>query len=245
MGFLRRHRGYDRRRILEEAARARAKNQRRKAIQLYRWVLAVERSNPELHARLAPLLAETGQTFDAWQCFRATASAALRDGRDDKAIAIYREAARHLPKEIQVWQGLARLLTKRGDEAEAVEALLEGSRHYRSHWLRAQAIHLLRRARMIDPWHFQTVLELAGHLSRADQKPEARFLLDALAEREYGDRLRRIRAAQLRLDPSPFHFWRLVRAWLRPDEGPAPAPAPVRRPEPEAAPGVVPLRVAR
>lgn len=212
---LRKSKVYDRHRILEEAARARARNRRGKAILLYRWVLAVERSNPELHARLAPLLAETGQTFDAWQSFRATAQAALREGREDKAIAIYREAARYLPREIQVWQALARLLGKRGDGAEAVELLVEGSRCFRSHWQRPQAIALLRRARTIDPWHFETVFELATHLARADQAHEARLLLDGLAGRVSNERLRRVRAAQFRLDRNPANAWRWLRSALR------------------------------
>jgi tetratricopeptide (TPR) repeat protein len=202
---------YDREQLLEAAARARARNRRRKAIALYRHVLAVERGNTDLHARLAPLLAETGQPFDAWQSFRNTAQAALREGRDDKALAIYREASQHLPAEIQVWQALARQLSKSGDDAEAIEALIEGSRHFRSPYLRPQAIHLLRRARAIDPWHFETVIELAGLLGRCDQREEARLLLDGLAERAAGRRLTRVRRAQLRLDPGPRTAWQLVR----------------------------------
>ena len=72
MGLLGRQRGFDRGRILAAAARARLKKRRRKAIALYRWVLAVEARNPDLHEKLAPLLAETGQEFDAWISFRAT-----------------------------------------------------------------------------------------------------------------------------------------------------------------------------
>ena len=84
MPLLLRQNEYDRKQLLEAAARARAKNQRRRAISLYRWLLAVERNNADLHGKLAPLLAETGQEFDAWQSFRSTAQAALRDGRDDR-----------------------------------------------------------------------------------------------------------------------------------------------------------------
>jgi hypothetical protein len=65
----------------------------------------------------------------------------------------------------------------------AIDVLLEGSRQFRSQWSRPQAIHLLRRARAIDPWHFETVLELALHLGRADQQAEASMLLEGLAER--------------------------------------------------------------
>ena len=147
MPLFTRKQTYDRQRLLEAAGRARARNKRRKAISLYRWILAVERNNADLHAKLAPLLAETGQEFDAWNSFRSAAQAALREGRDDKALAVYREASQHLPREIQVWTALARLLGKRGEEQEAAETLLEGSRQLRTPYLRPQAIHLLRRAR--------------------------------------------------------------------------------------------------
>jgi tetratricopeptide (TPR) repeat protein len=206
---------YDRQRILEAAARARAKNQRQRAIDLYRWVLAVERNNADLHARLAPLLAETGQDFDAWNSFRATAHAALREGREDRAFAVYREASQYLPREIQVWQALARLAQRRGDIEEAIEILLEGSRHFRSPFLRPQAIHLLRRARTLDTWHFESVLELAGHLGRARQSEEARILLSGLAARATERQRKRVRAAQMRLDPGLGSLLRWARSTLR------------------------------
>lgn len=213
---------YDRQRLLELAGRARSKGRRRRAIQLYRWILAVERNNAELHAKIAPLLAETGQDFDAWQSYRSTAQAALREGRDDKALAVYREASQQLPREIQVWQALSRVLGKRGEESEAVEVLLEGSRHFRTPYLRPQAIHLLRRARTLDPWHFECVIELGGLLGRTQQREEARILLDALVERVGGLRLRRVRRAQLRLDPGPQTAWRFLRSCIGTEPEPAP-----------------------
>jgi tetratricopeptide (TPR) repeat protein len=230
---------YDRRRLLEEAAKARVKGKRRKAIKLYRWVLAVERSNAELHAKLAPLLAETGQDFDAWGSYRMAAQAALREGRDDKALGLYREATHHLPQEVQAWQGLARLLARRGEQAEALETLLEGSRQFRAQWGRPHAISLLRRARSVDPWHFETVLELATHLTRTDQLEEARLLLDGLAERATGEMLRKVRRAQLRVDRSPATLWRWLQSLVGKDETEAAPPTPVHSPD------VVPLRRAR
>jgi Tfp pilus assembly protein PilF len=229
---------YDRRRILEEAAKARVKGKRRKAIKLYRWVLAVERSNADLHAKLAPLLAESGQDFDAWSSFRTAAHVALREGRDDKALGLYRDATQHLPQEIQAWQGLARLLARRGEQAEAIETLLEGSRQFRAQWARPHAISLLRKARSVDPWHFETVLELATHLTRADQLEEARLLLDGLAERGAGD-MRKVRAAQLRVDRSPTAIWRWLQSLVNNEETAPPPLTAVRSPD------VVPLRRAR
>jgi tetratricopeptide (TPR) repeat protein len=230
-----RQRGYDRARILDEAARARARRKRARAIELYRWVLAVEPHNAPLHAKLAPLLAEAGEHFDAWVSFRAAARACLREGLTDKALAIYQEATLFVPHEHQAWQAVAQLQRKRGQSREAVETLLEGSRRFQTRWLRPYAIFLLRRAREIDAWNFETVLELAGLLTTSGQRHEARLLLDELTERAAGHRLREVRAAQLRLDPGPRSVWRWLRTLLRPE--------PLLPPEPRALPSeVVPLR---
>jgi thioredoxin-like negative regulator of GroEL len=220
MSVLRKKRIYDRRRVMEEAERARSRRKRRRAIALYRWVLAVEPNNAELHAKLAPLLAETGQSFDAWRSYRVTASAALRERRPDKALAIYRDAANHLPHETQAWQRLAHLLAKQGDMVEAVGVLIEGSRQFRTHFLRSEAAHLLRRARTFDPWNYDVVLELAKHLRQSDQRDEARLLLEGLAQRNGGHRLRRVQAARLRLDKSPAAAWRWLRSVVRPEAEP-------------------------
>ena len=233
---MRRQRGYDRTRILEEAARARARRKRSKAIELYRWVLSLEPQNAALHAKLAPLLAEAGESFEAWVCFRTAARACLREGLADKALAIYQEAALYVPHEHQAWQAVAQLQRKRGRNREALETLLEGSRRFRSRWLRPYAIYLLRRAREIDPWDFECVLELAGLLTASGQRHEARLLLDELTERAAGHRLRDVRAAQVRLDPGPRSAWLWLRAVLRPDSLLPPEPRVVTTSE------VVPLR---
>lgn len=235
--WLRPRLGNDRQAILESAARERSRGRRRRAIALYRAVLAMERGNAELHAKLAPLLAETGQSFDAWQSYRTAAHAALREGREDRALGVYREATQLLPREIEAWQGVARILCKRGEEAEAVEVLVEGSRQFRSPFLRPQAIHLLRRARSIEPWNGVVVLELAEHLGRADQREEARLLLGELAQRCSGASLRRVRLAELRIDPGFARAWIWLRSW-RTRAAPA---APDERPASE----VVPLRAVR
>jgi tetratricopeptide (TPR) repeat protein len=230
---------YDRELLLEEAARARSKRQRRRAISLYRHVLSMERSSIEIHERLAPLLAETDQEFDAWISYRTVAQAALREGREDRAIAVFREATRAIPREIQAWQGLARLLVRQAQDDEAIEVLIEGSRQFRAHWTRPQAIHLLRRARTIQPWHFETVLELSRHLARSDQAVEARMLLDGLTERCHGPRLRRVRAARIAVTPGPRALFDWLVGWLDRD-----APADPPEPEPWSA-GVVPIHGAQ
>jgi tetratricopeptide (TPR) repeat protein len=216
MGWFNRTKRYDRSRILHEATHARAKQRRKKAIALFRRVLAVERHNTQLHAKIAPLLAETGQRFDAWVSFRIAAQACLREDGAEKALAVYREAARHLPREIQAWQALARLQVKHGRRREAVETLIEGATHFASRRHRPRAIQLLRYAHEIEPWDFEVVFELARLLGRSDQIEEARRLLDGLEERN-GDRLRRLCAAQFRLDGDLRYVWRWLRAGTQPE----------------------------
>ncbi len=213
MSIFGRKLAYDRRRILADAARAKSRNKRSRAIALYRWVLAVEPANPDIHAQLAPLLAASGQDYDAWCSFRIAAAAQpTRAG----GIAAYREATQFLPREIQAWQRLAQLLVKGNNKAAAVDALLEGSRQFDVAALRPRAISLLRSARTVEPWHFECVFELARHLARLDQHAEAAMLLEGLIERCDNSRsLRRIRGAQLRMDCSPVAVWRWLRAALQ------------------------------
>jgi tetratricopeptide (TPR) repeat protein len=236
MGMLGGKREFDRSRVLEDAARARSQRRRSRAIRLYRWALAMEPRNAELHAKLAPLLAETGQSFEAWASFRAVAKACLRNGLADQALAVYKEAALYLPREYQVWPAIAALQRRRGRTREAVETLIEGSRHLRSRFERPQAIHLLRRARELDPWNFVAVIELARLLAGSEQRDEARILLHGLAAGASPGQMQRIRAAQLRLDPGPGSAWRWLRSIWDPGE-----PEP---PEPQARSRVVPIRRA-
>ncbi len=239
MAFFRKSKQYDRVRILDDAKRARDRRRRKRAIELYRWVLAVEPKNGEIHARIAPLLADTRQPFDAWNSYKTAARMYLRDRRPERTIAVYRDAALRLPREVQTWQALARLLNKRGQGEEAVDSLLEGSRHFRSRSRRPQAIHLLRRARSIDPWCFDVVLELSRLLALSSQRHEAEVLLAGLAQRFGGSRLRRVRSAQFRLAPGPLTLWRWLRAIVSRGDETATESMPAKRSP------VIPLHAAR
>ena len=217
MFWFDRTRNYDRARILEAAAQARARKKRKRAIALYRRVLAVERHNAELHARIAPLLAETGQHFDAWVSFQIAARACLREGRAEKALAVYQEAATTSRARCRCGRPWLASRLKRGKQRDAVETLLEGAAQFRSRWHWPEAIHLLRQAHEISPWHFDAVLELSRLLAKSDQAEEARRLLEELETRTEGSRLRRIYAAQFRLDGDLRHAWNWLRSALKPE----------------------------
>jgi len=214
---------YDRKRLLDSAARALAKGRIQKAVELYRWVLSVEPHNTQLHQKIAPLLARTGQCFDAWTSFHAAARGHLRDKDFDKALAVYRVAARHLPHRIEAWQCIARLASQRGRSADAVEALLEGRRHFRFHSQRQEAVALLRRAHELAPERPEIALDLARMLARTRQQGEAYMLLEGLASRSRGRTLRSVRGTQWRIWPTLRHTWWWIRdAWAagRGDEAP-------------------------
>ncbi|MEN8183912.1 MAG: tetratricopeptide repeat protein [Myxococcota bacterium] len=205
------HKDYDRSRMLETAARATTRRRRRKAIRCYRRVLAAEPQNAGLHLRLAPLLAQTGEHFDAWLSYRIAAKALLRQGQETRAVALHREATRQLPRNADVWCTLARLELKRGRRSEAFEALALGRSRLRRRRERPEAIHLLRQALELEPGHARTTVDLARLLHRSKRREEAWLLLENRAARASGADRRRLRGAQLGLFPSLRHLW----LWLR------------------------------
>lgn len=224
MGLFGRKHDFDRTRILQEAKRARVAKRSRKAIELYRWLLAAEPANAEIHAELAPLLARAGQSYDAWTSFRRAARALMQDNQMDRALALYREAAATLPRNLEVWLAIAKLERGRGRHAESRAALLEGRRHLRRRSLRPQAIYLLRQLRALDPADVPASLDLAKMLASARQGHEARIILRDLAGRSHGRDLRRVRGAQWRLDPTVGHTFLWLRAALsRGESQPLPA----------------------
>jgi tetratricopeptide (TPR) repeat protein len=203
---------YDRLRILGDAARAQRKGRRKKAIALYRQVLEHEPENPDLHRKLAPLLARTRKPAEAWASYHRAAEGLVRLGFVDRAIGVYREAAGHLPREEKVWLGLAALEAKRGRRADAVQTLLTGRRRLRSRADRPRAIRLLSRARELAPGCFEASFDLAGLLASSGQRGRSIALLDDLAARVRGRELRRVRARQLRISPGPRAAWRWLAA---------------------------------
>jgi tetratricopeptide (TPR) repeat protein len=174
--------------------------------------LAVEPHDVELLSRMAPLLAKTGQGFDAWQYFRRAAKARLKTQQAGEALSLYQEATRCLPRQAEAWQAVAQLELRRERRKRARDALLTGRRHFRSRRRRPEAIYLLRAAREIEPWDHDTVLDLAGLLAGTGQACEGQWLLDQLAERSSGKALRRIRGLQWRIEPSLRHTWHWMKA---------------------------------
>ena len=202
---------YSSKQLFERAERARKKGRVRAAIACYRELLAVDREAPEVHAKLAPLLARRRQSYDAWLSFRAAAEGFMRAQDSDRALSVYYDAAHHLPRLTEVWQMIARLQCARGKADEARRVLREGRAQFRRRRHRAEAIHLLRVAHDVEPWNPETVLDLARLLWLTHQRAEALLLLEALAQHAVGVALRHTRALQFRISLRPRHAW----LWLR------------------------------
>jgi len=147
--------GYERARLMKRASGALGKRKRKKAIGLYRKVLAANPGDTEALRKLAPLLAQNGEVQEALQSYRKVMDVMLQQGFDDRAIGLLRAAAGSLPREFELWRTLAALQVKRGKKADAVESLLEGRSHFRARRDRGIAIQLLDHAHKLDPASFR------------------------------------------------------------------------------------------
>ncbi len=205
---------YDRKRLLERASALASGWRWRRALALYRQVLAAEPHQAEIHGRVAPLLARSGRDFEAWESFRIAVEACLREGDDASARTLEQQAVRAMPRSPEAWRALARTELSRGRPQEAVRLLVEGSQRLARRRTRGAAIILLRDAREIDRWSPAVVLPLCRLLSRDGQAGEALFLLDHLEQKATGDAVYRAHALAFRIDPSLRHAWRYLRSAL-------------------------------
>jgi tetratricopeptide (TPR) repeat protein len=203
---------YDREEILKAAEKAERKGDRPKAVLEYDKVLRWEPQNYPLHQKMAVLLAETGKDAEAWSHFVSAAEGYVKDGFVDKAVAVYTQASGYLNTRVDLWLTLADLHVRRGRKADGVKVCLDGRRSFRKLKQHHQAVQLLRKAIDIEPYHLEATLDLARLRRRTGGREEAVRLLHGIAVRNKGRALRRIRAAQVRLSPTPAAMWRWFRA---------------------------------
>jgi tetratricopeptide (TPR) repeat protein len=203
---------YDRDEILKAAEKAERKGDRARAVAEYEKVLRWEPQNLPLHQKVAVLLAESGRDAEAWSRFVSAAEGYVKDGFQDKAAAVYTQASGYLKTKVDLWLALADLHVRRGRRADGVKACLDGRRSFRKLNQQHQASQLLRKALEIEPFHLEGTLDLARLRRRTGGREEARRLLHGVAVRNQGPALRRIRAAQVRLSPTPAALWRWLRA---------------------------------
>lgn len=215
MGLLGGREGYNRNRLLEQAGRARGRGRLKKAVELYRQVLAVEPRNADLHRKLAPLLARTKKPDESLKSYRAAADDLIRGGFIEQAIGLYREAVQQLPPQRELFVTLSELELERGRKPDAIGALLEGRKQFRRRRDRREAILLLMHAHKLDSRHLNTSLDLATMLAKTGNRPHALRLLNEQATGRRGPALRRVRARHFRLAPGFGTGWRWLRALFR------------------------------
>lgn len=207
-------RAYDRADSMARATKAIGRGKRKQAIAEYRRVLAQEPANPVILAKLAPLLAETRQLAEAGEKFRAAGKQYENQGFPEKALGVYTQAVKYLPRSVETWETISGLYLARSRRADALSALLEGRRHFRRRKQRPIAIRLLRGAVKVEPWQLDATLDLARQLAKSGGRAEADRLYQGLCERKRGVHLRRVRGAMFRRSPTPAALWRWLRAAL-------------------------------
>ena len=212
MGWFGRKSSYDRTRLLSQAMRATQRRRHKRAIALYRKILAVNPNDTQIHRKIAPLLARTRQPDDAWESYRRAAEHLSKKGFVDQAIGTYREACTYLSRQHRLWLALAELEVKRGRPVDAVNALIDGSKRLRSRRTKPEAITLLQQARKIQPGAFEPSYELAGVLASVGARDRAKRILQELVPRARGRQLRRLRGRQFALSPTPAAAWRWLAA---------------------------------
>jgi tetratricopeptide (TPR) repeat protein len=198
-----RRKPYDRAATLEAAHAARARGRIRKAISGYAKVLEHDPHDWPVHAHLAPLLARRRKWNESRASFNTAAEGFLEQGFSDKAIAVWTLAAQTFPEDVEYRERIANELAQRGRRADAVRSLLDGRTRLRSRRQRPIAILLLRQALVLQPLHFEATLDLAKLLGREKGRKEAQKLLRDLRVHTSGPNVRRLRAAQFWISPSP------------------------------------------
>lgn len=181
-----------------------------RAIILYQLAESVVPDCAEISSRLAPLLAHEGRHFEAWRQFRRAGRSLVRQHQAEWALSIFYEATRMLPTECDAWRMCASLERRLGRPSHALEALLEGRRHFRSALHRDEAISLLDLARKIDPWDPHIVIDLSALLNQVGQTTRALGMLEELIARCSETDLSSALAARARITWSPRHVW----SWL-------------------------------
>lgn len=207
MNLFGRRKYYDRKILLQEAREAQGRGKHKKAIARLRRILTYEPNNAEIHALIAPSLAERGLEFNAWESYVCTANALMREDKKEPAIKVYEDATLRMPQHYEAWVCKANLERSMGRKSDALRTLARALPHFRRRATRYPLISLLRRQLKLAPADRDTILELAALLSKTGQREEAKLRLANLAESSRGSLLREVRRSQWSIEPSLTHSW--------------------------------------
>jgi tetratricopeptide (TPR) repeat protein len=211
--FSSREKHYDRESCLEAAAKAQARGRLRKAVGHYMKALDVDPEDHFVHAKVAPLLARMKKFEEAWESFRIAASKHFASGFSNKAIGIYSQAARFMPRNPEVWEAMAYVYVQQGRKADAVATLYKGHGFFTHGPDRHRAVVMLRKAFALEPWNFGVTFDLAKLMKKQDPV-EALGLLEGLSSRSTGADLRKVRSAMFCAEPSVTMAWEWLKtAW--------------------------------
>lgn len=214
-GMFGRKRVFNKQKLLAAASKAQAKGKHKKAVSFYEELLRVEPNDTDLHRKAAPALARAKRCDEAWKSFRMAGLSLVEAGFVDKAVGVYREAVHYMPRHVEAWLAIGDLEVDRGRQRDASQVLLEGRRHFRARKQRPEAIQLLGKARQLDPSNFEAGMDLARLWRKTGNRDSAQRLLRELRLLGGGRRrLVQVRAAELRLAPTPAAALRWLRALL-------------------------------
>lgn len=202
---------YNRAGSIEAAGEANARGKVKKAIAEYKKVLEADPKDQVAHMKIAPLLAASKNFTEAWKSFKAAAERYESLGFFNKAVGVYTQAVRCMPREAAVWESLAGLYLAKGRKADAISTLLKAHLNFRSRKLRYKAIKLLKGAFEIEPWSFEPTYALAKLLAKSGNKKEALTFLEGLAEREKKEKRKKALRAAFLIKPSFGTAWRWAR----------------------------------
>ncbi len=208
------NRPFNRTEELAAADVARARGRRKQAIAGYRRVLEANPEDLTVHAKIAPLLAATGDRDGALVSFRRAADGQAKAGFHERALSLFIQAAEHYPDEEALWPEIARLHLQRGRRAEAVAALTQGG--WRLHLARQYPVaeRVLRLALQFEPHDADAIAILARTVRAAGRREEAVELLKDLAARVHGRRLAAVRGIIFRVDPTFGNLWGWIEAFF-------------------------------
>ena len=118
---------YDRSESFRRAEKFRSRGRIKKAIREYEKVLAVDPTDLEVHAKIAPLYIRAGRKIQAKASLKRVSAWHEKEGFVEKAIAMLRLALTLDRRDLAVSLNLANLYLGKDLEADALR-LLEGAR---------------------------------------------------------------------------------------------------------------------
>lgn len=202
----------DRDATLRLAEEFRSRKKPKKAISELEKLIKADPRDAAAHAKLGPLLVQTGQQKRAIESFRIAANDLDTRGFAEKALSLWLQIAQTLIIDLGAWQKVAQFHASKGRKADGVKVLINAADLQEGKEGRARAVSLLRDVLLFDPRHLDGTLKLARLLVKDGHKDEARSLLDNALTFSAGPSLKRIRRTQLSLFPGFRTFWRWVRA---------------------------------